>query len=147
MPDSQIASLDGLSQPPSGVCAVHQTFTIRAYCGRPLFRGADRCYWHSEDPGKFDPEAVWECFGPGVTLRSVIEAEIAAGRSLERAYLVKAPLGGNFLSSGCDLHGGLFLAANLRGAHLSYCNLHGADFAFANLEDAYLSDCDIRGLR
>jgi uncharacterized protein YjbI with pentapeptide repeats len=115
-------------------------------CGRKLFAG-ERCYWHFENSEKYDAAAIESHFGSGVTFKTAIEAEVSAGRSLEKAYLVDAPLGGNFLTSGCNLRGGVFLRANLNDAHLSYCDLQGADFSFAILENAYLSSCNLNNAK
>lgn len=130
----------------ASVCQVHLTLTTRNHCGRKLFR-SDRCYWHVEEKNKYAPESLESYFGLGVTLTKAIEAEVAAGRSLELAYLAGAPLGGNLLSSGCNLRNGKFVRAYLRDAHLSCSDLQHANFAFANLENAYLSDCNINGSR
>ena len=140
-------NLGTLPPHPRGVCQTHLTFTTRDYCGRKLFAGADRCYWHSETRERYASEAVESYFGSGFTLRKAIEAEVAAGRSLELASLVAAPLHGSFLTPGCNLRNGIFIRANLKDAHLSYSDMRSANFAFANLENAYLSECNINGVR
>src|SRR5882762_4253104 len=66
--------LTTLAPPPRGVCQVHLTFTKRDYCGRQLFGGTDRCYWHSESIEKYEPEAVASYFGLGIALKTAIEA-------------------------------------------------------------------------
>ncbi len=81
-----------LPPPPPNVCQVHLTFTTRDYCGRPLFRGANRCYWHLETEEKYEPDFVISYFGPGATLKPAIEREVLAKRSLEMAHLVKHDL-------------------------------------------------------
>jgi uncharacterized protein YjbI with pentapeptide repeats len=116
-------------------------------CGRKLFDGAERCYWHWESSEKYTTEAIESYFGPGITLKTAIEAEVLAGRSLELAYLVKAPLHGDFLHIGCTLRNGVFIRANLNDAHLSYCDLQGANFNFAILENAHLSSCNLNNAR
>ena len=141
------ANLATLPPPPRGVCQSHLTFTTRDYCGRKLFAGEDRCYWHSETRERYASEAVESYFGSGFTLRKAIEAEVAAGRSLELASLVAAPLHGSFLTPGCNLRDGIFVRANLKDARLSYSDMQSANFAFANLENAYLSECNISGAR
>jgi uncharacterized protein YjbI with pentapeptide repeats len=137
------ASLTALPAPPVGVCQVYLTFTTRGYCGRKLFAGTDRCYWHSRNTEKYAGDAIVSYFGSDVTLRQALEAEVAAGRSLEMAFLVKARLDGSFVSSGCTLKSGIFVRADFRDAHLSYSDLQGANFCYAHLEGAYLSQCNI----
>lgn len=113
------------------------------YCGRKLFEGRDCCFWHWESTEKYSIDAVESYFGPGATLRTAIEVEVAAGRSLERAYLKKAVLRGSTLGPGCNLRNGILIRANLADARLSYSDLQAANFCFATLTDAYLSNCNI----
>ncbi len=138
--------------PPSDVCEVPLLLTrlsppLAPICGRKRFGATDRCYWHLESTEKYAQDAVESYFGSGVTLKKAIEAEVAAGRSLELAYLVKALLGGDWLGSGCTLRNGVFIRANLNDARLSYCDLGGANFNLANLENAYLSCCNVTNTR
>ena len=141
-----VTNVFALPPPQERACQVHLTLTKRDYCRRPLFE-ANRCYWHSESTKKYDVQAVESYFGAGATLKSAIETEVAGGHSLEMAYLVDAPLGGNLQSRGCNLHKGNLVRANLSDAHLSYSDLRSADFSFAILKNAYLSDCNITGAR
>jgi uncharacterized protein YjbI with pentapeptide repeats len=138
-----------MSEDSARVCPVQMLFTRlssppRSICGRKLFGATDRCYWHFENTEKYSAEAIESYFGSGVNLKTAAEAELAANRSLELAYLVGAELGGNLMSDGCNLRGGIFLRANLNGAHLSYCDLEGTNFGYANLENAYLSSCNLK---
>jgi uncharacterized protein YjbI with pentapeptide repeats len=140
----------GVSEESVRVCQVPLLLTRLSpppapICGRKLFAG-ELCYWHFENAEKYEAAAIESHFGPGVTLKTAIEAEVSAGRSLEKAYLVSAPLGGSFLGSGCNLRNGVFLRANLNKATLSYCDLQGANFGYANLENAYLSSCNLNGI-
>ena len=84
-------------------------------------------------------------FGVGINLWQAVEAEVAAGRSLEMAYLVGAPLAGSFLSRGPKLRAGIFIRANFTDARLSYSDLEKANLAYANFENAYLSQCNLAG--
>ncbi|MBV9887583.1 MAG: pentapeptide repeat-containing protein [Acidobacteria bacterium] len=128
-------------------CEVQLLTSGRSFCGRPRFGKEAVCYWHFESGEKYAAEAVEAYFGPGITLRRAIEKEIEGGGSLEKAYLVKAPLGGTMVTPGCTLRSGNFFRANLEKAHLSYSDLQNTNFACANLEEAYLSDCDLRGAK
>ena len=125
------------------VCPTQLTFTTKQACGRQLFGSSGHCYWHTEGIEKYDSEQTSLHFGPGVSFRTALEAEVAAGRSMELAFLVSAPLGGSFLSTGSNLRGAIFIRANLADARLSYSNLSGANLSFCNLQNAYLSDCDL----
>ncbi len=134
-----------ISPPPKDLCPEYLTFSTRDYCRRKLVPGSKRCYWHMETTDKYNEEAVIEYFDKNSTLRDAISKEVAAGKSLEGAYLVSASLGGSFLQAGTNLQGGIFVRANLSDARLSYCNFQSANLTFANLENAYLSDCCIKG--
>lgn len=97
----------GLPPPPAGLCGMFLMFAgSQHYCGRKLFEGHDRCFWHLESTEKYSPAAVESYFGPGATLRTAIEAEVVAGHSLERAYLKKVVLRGSPLGPGCKLRNG-----------------------------------------
>jgi uncharacterized protein YjbI with pentapeptide repeats len=133
--------------PPTGVCQVHLTLTTREYCGRKLLHQESHCYWHAETAAKYSSQVIDEYFGPGFTLKTALEAEVASGRSLELVYLAGARLEGNFMVRGCDLKNAVFVRANLKEAHFSHSSLEGSNFAFANLEKAYLSSCEIKGAR
>jgi hypothetical protein len=130
--------------PPAGLCPKRFLLAKSSYCGRKLLQGSNYCYWHAHNTNKYAPSAVQSYFGEGVTLAHALTKEIADGGSLESAYLVGAPLGGNWFGP-CDLSGGTFVRANLSQAHLSKSNLERANFAYANLEKSRLSDCRITG--
>ena len=134
--------LENLS--PAGLCPKRFLLAKSTYCGRKLFQGSTYCYWHADSADKYNPSAVQSYFGEGLTLAQALTQEIASGGSLESAYLVGAPLGGNWFGP-CNLSGGTFVRANFSQAHLSKSNLEGANFAYANLEGSRLSDCQIRG--
>jgi uncharacterized protein YjbI with pentapeptide repeats len=140
-------SIGQLPTPPVGRCPKYLFLHDEGYCGRKLYEGSEYCYWHTESKDKYLPESIRKYFGERLTLGQALVKEIADGRSLQGAYLVEAPLGGNMLCPGCDLKGVKFPRANLSGAHLSYSNLEGVDFSFANLESARLSACRIGGAR
>lgn len=136
-----------LTTPPPGACPKYLLLRERNYCGRKLLEGSDYCYWHTQSVDKYLPKSLQNYFGEGSTLGHILAKEVAEGRSLESAYLVCAPLGGNLLSPGCNLRGGQFQRANFSRAHLSYSDLEGANFSYANLESARLSNCRITGAR
>jgi hypothetical protein len=132
-----------LRKPAPGTCPVPLMFTTQGYCGRKPLEGHELCYWHVESTDKYRPELLIGYFGDGITLKTAISNEVAAGNSMEGAYLVGAPLGGSFLEPGSNLRGGTFVRANLQSAKLSESNLEEAVFGFANLKDAYLSSCNL----
>jgi hypothetical protein len=136
-----------LPTPAPGTCPKYLLLRQRNHCGRRLFEGSDYCYWHTQSGDKYSPKSVQNYFGDGSTLGHILASEVAEGRSLESAYLVCAPLGGNLISPGYNLRGGHFERANLSGAVLSYSDLEGVDFSYANLESARLSNCRIAGAR
>jgi hypothetical protein len=108
-----------LPDAPLGVCPKYLLHKGN-YCGRKIFEGSDYCYWHTQSRDKYLPESIASYFGESFTLSQALEKEVADGRSLESAYLVGAPLGGNWFVPGCNLTHGKFHRANLSGAHLSY---------------------------
>jgi len=136
-----------LPLPPDGLCPEHLAFSTHGYCARKLLEGSDRCYFHTPSVTKYDAEVIKKHFVESVTLAETLTREIAAGRSLEKAYLVNARLGGHMFQPGCDLSRGVFVRADFSDAHLSYSVLDNSDFALANLERAYLSDCSLSGVR
>jgi hypothetical protein len=136
-----------LPPPPDGLCPEHLTFSTHGYCARKLLEGSDRCYFHTPSVAKYDAEVIKKHFVESITLAEILANEIAAGRSLEKAYLVNARLGGHMFQRGSDLSGGVFVRADFSDAHLSYSLLDNSDFALSNFERAYLSDCSLSGAR
>jgi hypothetical protein len=118
----------GISPPDQQKCSEYLPMTARDYCQRSLFEGCDRCFWHAESKTKYEAASLQMYFGEGTTLRSAVEAEVRAGRSLENAYLEEAMLRGSFIQQGANLRGALFVRANLKNAFLSYTDLVGAKF-------------------
>lgn len=84
---------------------------------------------HGEPAGRLEPEA-------SARVRAEIQADHAAGRSLDDRDL-----------TGADLSGLALRNASLRGALLEGANLSGADLSGADLSEAVLARADLTGAK